>query len=538
MVQPVPFRHDLWAGLNYLIGDSVERNLDTPSWVPPADIRRLSAYRALAGMIDNVRRYWLPAEMWAGQARFSADGSRIIGGQSEARHYREYGDAALLVSTARTLAIGDEQTMTPDPDGPGSDDARAWVEAWAGSSRWRPKLLQAEDNAAGLGDGVLVVSWHPRLARPVVRQYDPGFYFPDWSAIDDPAYADWADEEYPPKVHLAWEDNTDTDRPVLHRATYRMERMPSPRSYPWGASPWTCRLHVQRIPVRQLPNDGNVYDLPYNLGQVVEDNVDLGVDFVPVIHETNDVAGARLFGRSVLLRVVQVLDDLNLDNTDLALTAQLVGSPALLNRTDTKANLTGGPGVQYNLGIDGDAELMDTSRALAALLQQGDRLERLLASRSRIAQVLLGDVAPDEVPSGYAMQLGFRPTVSLVDEMRLARREKHTLLPKFAFRLAQANNPTGTPTGETPHTEIVLGDSIPDDTAAVVADVVRLRSQDAISIRTAVAMLRNAGVHDADLEDEVAAIHRERVDTARGIVDSTGDVDAARAYLGLDTPPA
>ncbi|MFE4366915.1 hypothetical protein ACFRMN_01420 [Streptomyces sp. NPDC056835] len=67
-----------------------------------------------------------------------------------------------------------------------------------------------------LGDGVMVLAWNPAKQRPTLRVYDPGFFFPQWDDEDD---------DFPTKVHLAWELPADDDAGLkarVRRVTYEL----------------------------------------------------------------------------------------------------------------------------------------------------------------------------------------------------------------------------------------------------------------------------------------------------------------------------
>jgi hypothetical protein len=100
-----PYCADQWAPLNFAIGDGIGA-YDGPivkSWVPPKEQRRLSAYGYLGALMDNTARYWLPTVG-------DADGLPVPPWVLD--KYREYGDPDLMVVTARSALLGDEQTIT------------------------------------------------------------------------------------------------------------------------------------------------------------------------------------------------------------------------------------------------------------------------------------------------------------------------------------------------------------------------------------------------------------------------------------------
>jgi hypothetical protein len=156
---------DQWAPLAHipeLAQNHRPSSAIAPTWIDDIDARRLTAYRVLTAMRDNTRRYWLPQAMWTREVRGRGDGFSIE--DAPAASYREYGDAGLLVDTARALLLGDDQT-TGYPDGT-TDVLKTWLDAWVVKERVEQKLLEGEENTIGDGDGVYVLGWSTPKQRP------------------------------------------------------------------------------------------------------------------------------------------------------------------------------------------------------------------------------------------------------------------------------------------------------------------------------------------------------------------------------------
>lgn len=548
-----PFTHDLYAPLSYVIGDAADGTGSrdgnvAPTWVDDLDYRRLAAYRFLSSVVDNVRKQWLPQHMWERETRIGTDGSLLKVGLSAAERYREYGTGANLIDTARSLVLGDEQTITmpaalptideqgnpTDPD-PAAAECLTWLQQWAADEHLDAKLLDSEEYTLGQGDAVFTLGWSETANRPRLRVYDPGMYFPDWDAIDRPEYAraGWDDDDFPPVVHLAWEyDNGGVQ--TLRRHTWRMVPLEQPREQRYGTrATWTCLYRVSDWDIRRIDR-GNVYQLPAGAESVVVAERDLGVDFLPVVHQPNDAAGQRRFGRALLLRLTQIVDDLADADTDLARSSQKVASAPTVTTGTGGAALNAGPGAHWDLPSGASAAMLDTSRVLDALLKHANRLEDLLATRSRVSSVLLGRIDPTQVPSGYALRLGFAASEALLRELRKVRNRKHALLLRMALRFAQQNEQA--PAGPTPDVSLTLGNSLPSDRAATVEEVRDLLAAGAISTTTAVAMLQEAGLPIEDVEEEVARIRAESFEAAVQLVEATGDTAAAYRFLGLTAP--
>lgn len=242
---------DTWANLTY------KRAFLNPhryagSWVPPTDLRRLTAYRVLAAYRDNVAREHLPAE------------------DSAQREHREYGDAELIVHRVVSGILGDDMQIVVDdadnepPDTPtmpaapvqpadGASDIdrqvheatvrvweerateaiAAWEEAWANLPTLRERqewlrdwadgelfeqaVWECEGDVVTLGDGLYTLEVSTDEQRVKLDVYDPGFYFP---VLDEAAHA----RGFPTTIHIAFELDLNNDGAPDHvrRITYEL----------------------------------------------------------------------------------------------------------------------------------------------------------------------------------------------------------------------------------------------------------------------------------------------------------------------------
>lgn len=527
------YTHDEWAGLSYIpaIGDDT-RPPGHPTWVDDVDARRLTAYRVLAAYRDNTRRYYLPDEQWDSSIE-NVDGLIRVN-KPQAGNVREYGDCGLLVDTTRALILGEDQSIEFPTDAPADGQApppspvEAWVHDWAARERITQKLLAAESDAVSLGDSVYVLAPDAGKQRPRLRVYDPGFYFPDTTTV----VPGWVEDDYPPIVHIAWEETDGDGRIWVVRSSWRMVPLEAPRSVPWSdTATWTCLFRKVRYPVDRLHENATVYtDDMGRTPTVVQDWTDLLVDFIPVVHVPNTPTGS--WGKSILVGVGQIIDDLMGADTDLATGAQTSASPAFVT-TAPVAPLTGVPGEQLGLPQGATAGWTDTSKNLTALTAYTSGLLDRVAVNTRLAQALLGRVQPNDVPSGYALQLGFHPARQLMREARTVRDEKYPLILRFTVRLAQANGWLAP--GETPDMAITLGASLPADLPAAVDTVKALLPVHGLSTATAVRVLVQAGLPIEDAEAEVAAIRREWFDAAVKLFEATGNAAAAADMLGIQS---
>ncbi|MBO9555595.1 hypothetical protein [Cellulomonas sp.] len=519
------FIHDEWAPLSYIpeLAEDTARPVGAPTWVDTLDARRLTAYRVLAAYRDNARRYFLPADQQR-RGITNVDGY-IQAEKAPADGIREYGDAALLVDTARALVLGEDQSITLPDDTP--EPITSWLTGWARSEQFTRKLLQGEGDAATCGDSVYVLGPDAGKQRPRLRVYDPGFYFPDTLAT----LPGW-DDDYPSIVHLAWEEEDDRGYTWVVRSTWQIRPLDTPRASPWGGlQTYACWFRKARYRVDLMLDNATVYSPEISRDPVVvQDWTDLGVDLIPVVHVPNT---PHVWGQSTLTRVGQILDDIAGADTDLALGAQTSTSATFVTTGSGPAPLTGRPGEALGLPDGGSASWTDTSKNLVAMTGYLETLLDRIAVNTRLAQALLGRIQPNEVPSGYALQLGFHPARQLMREARTIRDEKFPLILRFALRLAQANG--WAPAGDTPDIAVALGASLPADRAAAVAEVKDLLPVHGISTATAVRVLTDAGFPIEDAKAEVEAIMRERFDDAVKLFEATGNAAAAAQMLGV--PP-
>lgn len=548
---------DAWAGISHKRGLSgkVAQGWAAPTWVGDHK-RRLTAYVILQAYLDNCARHFAAVDSEAAKSE-----------------RREYGDAALLVHVARQKLLGEDPQLVvdaadtqldppPGPEDPPEDDeARAlradvdaalerqdWLREWARHERLRMKMVEVEDDAIGLGDGIYVLGWDVAKKRARLRIFDPGFYFP---VLDD-----GDEDDFPSTVHIAWElppDGPQDGRKRIRRITYRMVPTEAVegvrRAYMTpddGPATRTCKLWDGIFTLRGTDSDvdalseANADWLLNDEGQPIM-GVDLNLDFIPVVHVPNTMGLKDHYGRSLLTSVAQVLDDLHALDTDVSKSAATTGSPpisvsgALLpSSSDGKQATvaTYGPGQLYRLGDGGRMDVVDTSAGLAALQALGDNLLDRLSTNARVPGEVLGRVKASDVASGFLMALSFGPLQGLVEDMRLIRDEKYRLLLKFVQRMAIQYGEL--PAAPALDAFVSFGSYMPSDLPGIVQTVTQLLNAKAISTITAVTMLVEAGLPIEDAGAEVERIRAENFDAAVTLLEASGDEDAVRDYLGLE----
>jgi len=526
-MRPRPEIIDQWSYFDYkpAMNEFKFNNL-APGWVPEDDRRRLTAYTMLAGYVRNNSRAWLPSTL----------------NEDEILNRREYGDPATLVDSIVSSVMGESQkilvdgAVDEDPAIPGAVIQQILLEEWAFKERLMSKVLENERRTTELGDAVYVIGWDPEKNRPRLRVYDPGFYFP----IIDPSN----DSEYPKTVHLAWEferknEFTNEKQNFLRRITWALLPLEEPRRYPWqppeeADSNISCFMWDGEW----LLSEGQrgLFDLSEEAAFWSMYGVDLGFDFIPVVHLPNTSCEIEHFGVSSLARVLQILDDIVSTDTDLQASSATTGSPPIAITgtaipTDDQGRITTyGPGTVLKTG-DGNATMIDTSRSLDALLEYDKHLLSRLSVNSRIPEALLGRVKPNEVPSGIALTLSFTPHANLIKEMRLIRKQKYNLLLKFVSRMYLQFGLIS----EVFDANLVFGSFLPADKQEASTLVTQLLRQDRplISLQTALELLVNAGVPIDDIQREIQRINSEDLNGSLTLLDATGDSGLVFQRLGL-----
>lgn len=529
---------DAWTPMSFkrALGDRriAGRAWTAPTWVGDHG-RRLQAYSILQSYIDNASRHFL----------------QLMDEEKRAEH-REYGDAALLRNQILSALLGEEQRIVveganvvesaDEDDGEEQEESEEdrearqalelqdWMQQWGIDEQLLVKIVENERSAVTFGDGVYVLGWSESKQRPRLRVYDPGFYFP---VLDD-----GAEDEFPTKVHIAWEiEDDDVPGVQVRRITYELVRTEEPRRYPWNEDPteWTVLLTDA---IWTLEGGANVEDLTGATAEYLTtndgeelDGLDLNIDFIPVVHVSNTVALQEHYGRSALAYVLQILDDLANADTDLQAASATTGTPpvALGGVTMDADNLVYGPGTVFGVG-DGRMDVLDTSRSLDALIKYVSHLLDRLSENARTPAAALGRVDASDVPSGIALQLSFGPMVNMVREMRLARENKYQLLLKFVWRLALAGDMPDVP--EQWHKATVeFGSFLPSDQSATIKAVVELLERKAISLQTGVTMLLDAGLPIESVAQEVKNIESRDFEGANQLLDATGSQQDVAEYL-------
>ncbi|MEU3260955.1 hypothetical protein ABZ694_24735 [Streptomyces albidoflavus] len=558
---------DAWSWLNYKPIYADTRGMPhrrafpeaAATWVPAADERRLAAYKLLAAYTSNQ----------AGELAALRDGD-------EARDRREFGDPSMFVDTLVAHVLGDGQRIVvpgAEADDDSTDEQAVRVQTllrdWAERELLPMRMLQTEQKAVPLGDGVYLLHWDQDKRRVRVRTYDPGFYFPVLPEDGDGS-------DYPERVHLAWELPEDPKRGVkarVRRITYELgwieqgerdvvrggledadsDQEPSvqPRQYPWNDEPSyrTCYLTDATWELGDLTGPVDVDSLPMDRASfaegvdgVVLDRRDLMIDFVPLIHVPNTVPPAEEhWGQSSLAKALQVFDELAGADTDSSRASATTGSPIIHlsgKAASGRNQLAVGPGMILETGEGGRMDTVNTAPQLQELRSHRADLADRAAAVVRLPAVALGTLDPTKVPSGYALALSLGPLDSLISSMRLARAHKDQLLLKFVQRLHLAGQHPEWE-GVTPQPAILVrGPYTPTDQAAVLEQVTTGVAGGVLSLETGVRMLQEAGYPIEDTEQEIRQIESRAFAAAKDLADALGNATAVAEFLDRKAPEA
>lgn len=581
---------DLWSQLNHKEAmEDPRRAHIAKGWMGDDNLRRITAYSVLDAYAENASREFL---------RTTDDSERRNHREyGDAQLFVERVVSAILGDEV-TIAVEGADTEIPDapdlpepPEDPGDDDPvarrvftlqqerhtaavdaavdeweRSWREQpalqqvqedlrdWAMTEQLETKLRVGEGKSVGLGDGVFVLGWDAEKLRPVVQTYDPRAYFP---VLDDDAFR----RGFSTRVHLAWEEERllpDGGKQVwVRRITYELRlREDGPRRYPWAPdedSWWYCTLTDAEWLLNDS-TDGWVVDAvapakaQYNTlpPQGVDDNgepipgveirdLDLGIDFIPVLHVPG-VPTDEHFGRSILARVLQLFDDLQASDSDLQAAAALAGTPmvALSGDRALGETLTVEPGAVFAVGANGRMDVVDLSASVEALRHVVSDLLQRLSVNIAVPGEILGRVDEVGAESGFARLLKLGPFSSLIGVLRLVRVHKYGLLLKMVQRLYQVDG-TWEP-GPSVDARLVFGPYLPTDVETEIENVVALVGAKIITVETGLRMLVEAGISIDDIADEAQRLRERDFIGASALLDALGDEALVYEYLGYDVP--
>lgn len=576
---------DQWSGWDHKSGATGE-TLGLPTWVTDdEDLRRLRSYGVASAYNETVARYVLPVDaVKKTELREQGEAPAIV-----ARH------AAATVGDDLTIRVEGAAADLPDeppvPDEPVLGEAesehgrrvrkrvfdaqiRQWereagetIDSWEEDAELQPLLrrreqyLRAWSTAADweatvreeqlemvvpLGDGLSVFHVNPGEA-PTKTLWEPDTYFPvfeNGEIVDKPS-----------KVHLAYEYLDEKGNTWVRRVTYELvglfaenelgEEFETVRDLPYSDSPVsvTCVMtdaHFKR--------DGKSGELktPTRFEEVIDpatntlvpaDEVDLLIDFIPISFKTRTMAKRTHFGRPLLVRVAQLLDEIQSADTDTARAAALNGSPPMVAADllvkSKNGRISLGPGVVLGGGKDAALSPLDMSANLTAGVEYCETLRDRLSGATATPPGLLGRPVQMNNATGVGWQMSFTP---FMQEVATARMVLHPLLVEelqIVQKLAiVAKDPALDGDHRVYPAFCEFGSFMPNDLPALVKLITELAAQDLMEPKLAFRLLEGAGMDVGDIEQVVEAIRLRDTARASDLADVMGRKYAAR-WMGV-----
>lgn len=434
-----------------------------------------------------------------------------------------------------------------------------WLQDWAAADEFIAKMHEMETEwTVPLGDSVVAFGWNPQTQRPESEIFAPDTYMP---VLNQARTAD-----FPKKVHLVipYEGVDESGEPAdfVRRITYELVPIVGPDIEP-GIDPGPPLLYLEENQIqtetclfsdrtweaddfKSVDNDEDngpgVFELIPDPGSdsldslIPADRIPLGLDFIPVVHFPNTLSrsGAH-FGRSPLIRIAQLLDEIAGVDTDESLACEWAARPPVamsgIRAGTDELDLSAGKAVA--LGDGGNMHVIDMAQNLGEI---GARLKSLLRRVSVNAQVpegLLGRVDASDVPSGIAFTLSFTAFEQLIERLRMARQSKASLALKMVQRIAIQNADETIESAVVYPAEVRFGPFMPQDMLGVAQIIKILWDAKAISQETALAMAQEAGIPSENLDAELSSIRGSAMMTeAAEMLDATGSHRAVFEFIG------
>lgn len=580
---------DPWTPFNFkaVMGPGAQPKVGVvPDYIGMAHRRRLTAYMIAQAFIDNDGQAFMGTTSTVDSSRREYGDPGLLRDQivtailgDDPQIVTEGAqDPISLVKSLEGLRKGKDRNPAIDPTTsmpiPGTEEAppeldaeakakikatedaqafQAWMRKTADKERFGAKLDEETRNSVGLGDGVYTLGYNGRSKRMRLRVFDPGFYFPVLTDDDD--------DDFPRKIHFMWEVDSDpfdgrnlpapADEKRIRRITYELVDLPTPvrRRYndPGETVTETCLQSDATFVVKAYDPQRDDFALDKAIWALTTDpvtgeevpfrEVDLQLDFIPVVHIPNTNPGSHHFGQSSIGRVLQIAEDISLNDTDLQASSATTGKPpvALVGGRLGAVKPSYKAGEVWEVDVNGKLEMMDTSRSLDALLKHSEALLSRFSVNSRVPAVALGRQKIERDIAGISLKITYGPMISMVREGRRVRSEKFDMLFKFWWRASKQYKVPDTPETYVP-THLQFGSFLPTDQESIVGMVKNLMETNAISLETATLMLLEAGLPIEDVAEEVLRIQSRDFKGANLLLDATGDQPGVYDYLGRKMP--
>lgn len=448
-----------------ILGPKSDGNLERMilPWVPPEDRRRLLAYRYYSAYYHNFSQ--------ALRANPPDPENPLVEG----------GDAQLICDTFADAVIGDQFIIEPanmvDNQGREEPELRKQLDL---INTFREKemldlqILSNEINASVNGDGVIKLRWSERKGRPKIQPLPPDSFFPELDENDD-----WT------RVHIAWEErmNNGVDTRV-YKETYEFDDE--------GKVRCTAGYYKHKRKTKGSLEDLELEGYTKNERGEEVNFLDLGIDFIPIIHVPNILIGGEIFGVSDLKPVIQLLDEQINAQSSGATNAEYLGDATLLvegEDTGKEPEIPHAGGIFFSGAPGNRIGLLDTSPMNKAVLEWLDYLESKIFRNSGITEVAIGKVAGNEIPSGVALQILQHRFLRKIYQKRLIREAKYSKMTKFVMRFYRAFG-NSDQKSDNEEFQIGFGNVLPIDRRELIEEITLAVNSGIMTKETAINLFR------------------------------------------------
>lgn len=551
------------------------------NWISEEHQRRQLAYRILSAYVNNNDGWVLddadPDHRSYGDARMITDryvagilsrqfDIRVVGAQKpepyeppdapdavadDAPEALRDLNAYLVDEYEREVEAGSQRWIDSWEQYKAASTRNEWLKSWMNDEKIHMKVVEAEsDHIVPLGDGVFVMGWDAAHQRPSVAVYSPEFYFPVIEAATD---------SEPTKIHLAWEEpNEQGESQYLRRITYELRDIEAPvidgqqvlvegdvsvenedgsveirRRLPWHSeneyTTQTCYFSDWRWNIGAA---GNWNQLDPRRADRFATDVDLLYDFIPVVHVPNTPSTLEHYGRSSLISVAQLLDDVGSFDLQHAESSAIAAVPIVaVEGMSAKTVMDMKAGTILPVPNGGKVSVVSTADALGPLDDYRAALDDRLMRNAGLGPTT--GTAGNSQASGLRVKLERGPFEEAVEVMRLTRSARYALLADLAQKIALTRDGLDDGYSRAMPAEVVFGPATPSDVSDVVASVTALVTNKVMSRRTALEHLAQV-LPARDFERELRMIAAEDHGGAKDIADATNSDQAAADYLGVE----
>lgn len=539
--------YDLYASLlNYKRAiNNINRIAVKLDWVPLDHRRRLKAYELLNSYFSNYSRSFRKNPE-TGDTALNED-------------LCEVGDSFWLCEKMRDKLLGGGITLNTELSSLGdkiayekllqstllADDIKSLIQeqlnilsAAEEISLLREKILggwfknnnifntihENELTASWSGDCVYYIYWDVNKECPNIKTYDPGFVFPFYFYDSPEESLMDGDKEIVERWFLAY-DTKFGDYDAVYRETYELViELDGYKCYKHAAFYKTNSISIEEFSDVNIFSDG-----------LIDDWVDLQIDFIPFQWVSNLKIGSSNFGLSNIQNNVDILDNLINNYSDISTNSEYLGGaiigasgkevrPVKNSSTNELIPIRIMPRSVYFLGEGGSMDLIDTSNMQSALLSTEDSLFKRFLNNNNIPDILSskgGDATRDL--SGYALRIRMTPFIDKMVPLRTSRQEIYSAMMEKVMKMFSIYGNAFEKkifSGALFKINFKFGDLYPQDEADNIS-ILNSKTQ-LFSKKTVLKMAREAG-YDIDIDNEL------------DLLNSDADNDVSRSQSLFDT---